>query len=111
MSYTPTEWNTGDVVTAEKLNKLENGVASSGGGILITVVNENFVLDKTARELKSAVESGITVYAEKNGTCGVLVGFKFMEDDPEYPYYYFYFGTNGDYYVSGSLDGYPADQG
>lgn len=26
MSYTPTEWATGDVVTAEKLNKLENGV-------------------------------------------------------------------------------------
>lgn len=26
MSYTPTEWETGDVVTAEKLNKLEGGV-------------------------------------------------------------------------------------
>lgn len=30
MSYTPTNWQTGDVVTAEKLNKLENGVASGG---------------------------------------------------------------------------------
>lgn len=27
MSYTPTVWNTGDTITAEKLNKLENGVA------------------------------------------------------------------------------------
>lgn len=28
--YEPTVWATGDVVTAEKLNKLENGVASGG---------------------------------------------------------------------------------
>lgn len=28
MSYTPTEWVTGDIVTAEKLNKLENAVAN-----------------------------------------------------------------------------------
>ena len=26
MAYTPTEWQTGDVITAEKLNKLEQGV-------------------------------------------------------------------------------------
>lgn len=26
MAYTPTKWNTGDVITAEKLNKLEQGV-------------------------------------------------------------------------------------
>jgi len=32
MSYTPTEWANGDIVTAEKLNKLENGVAAGGGG-------------------------------------------------------------------------------
>lgn len=37
MSYTPTVWNTGDTITAEKLNKLENGVAS-GGGIFVVPV-------------------------------------------------------------------------
>ena len=30
MSYTPTNWQTGDTITAEKINKLENGVADSG---------------------------------------------------------------------------------
>ena len=30
MNYTPTEWKSGDVITAEKLNKLENEVASGG---------------------------------------------------------------------------------
>ena len=28
MSYTPTNWQTGDIITAERLNKLENGVAA-----------------------------------------------------------------------------------
>lgn len=31
MSYEPTVWKTGDIVSSEKLNKLENGVANSGG--------------------------------------------------------------------------------
>ena len=35
--YTPTEWNTGDTITAEKLNKLENGVRDAGGGALFTL--------------------------------------------------------------------------
>lgn len=38
MSYIPTEWKTGDIVTAEKLNKLEEGVASGGGGGGVMVV-------------------------------------------------------------------------
>ena len=32
MSYEPTTWQTGDVVTSTKLNKLEQGVAAGGGG-------------------------------------------------------------------------------
>lgn len=30
MAYTPTEWATGDIITAEKLNKMENGIAVAG---------------------------------------------------------------------------------
>lgn len=30
MAYTPTEWATGDVITAQKLNKMEQGIASAG---------------------------------------------------------------------------------
>lgn len=29
MSYTPTEWTTGDVITAEKLNNAEEGIAAA----------------------------------------------------------------------------------
>lgn len=32
MSYTPTTWNNGDVITAEKLNKLEQGVQNEQVG-------------------------------------------------------------------------------
>ena len=70
MSYTPTVWATGDVVTAEKLNKLEQGVAAagggSGGGGNVLVVNvtatstsdgDTVTFDKTFAELKAAYES------------------------------------------------------
>lgn len=56
MSYTPTEWQNGDTVTAEKLNKLEQGVADAGGGgsgILIVHDTEG-TLDKTYAEIKAA---------------------------------------------------------
>lgn len=33
MSYTPTNWTTGDTITASALNKIENGIANAGGGI------------------------------------------------------------------------------
>lgn len=32
MAYEPTTWNCGDTITAEKLNKLENGLAECCGG-------------------------------------------------------------------------------
>ena len=56
MSYEPTVWQTGDVVTSAKLNKLENGVANAGGGVLIVHVTDG-VLDKTWKELDDAVFS------------------------------------------------------
>lgn len=37
MAYTPTTWNTGDVITKDKLNKLENGVAAIGDGMTGTI--------------------------------------------------------------------------
>jgi len=43
MSYTPTEWKSGDVITSENLNKLEQGVAAAGGGgggALVVIADE-----------------------------------------------------------------------
>lgn len=63
MSYTPTEWETGQTITAEKPNKLEQGVADAGDIVIITSHyegedDEYSVLDATWSELKSAMDSG-----------------------------------------------------
>ena len=34
MAYTPTTWETGDLITAEKMNKLEQGVQNEQAGRL-----------------------------------------------------------------------------
>lgn len=66
MSYTPTQWETGDIVTAEKLNKLENGVAAAGsGGALFVNMTEDgdaSVLDKTWKEIDDALADGTPVF-------------------------------------------------
>ena len=35
MSYEPTNWKDGDLVTSAKLNKLEQGVANGGGSVFM----------------------------------------------------------------------------
>ena len=55
MSYEPTTWKSGDIVTSTKLNKMEQGIAN--GGVLIvgaTVVESSLVLDKTWQEIADA---------------------------------------------------------
>ena len=59
MSYTPTTWTSGDIVTSAKLNKIENGIveASSSGGC--EVINGHWVEYSTSSEqqTKTAVET------------------------------------------------------
>lgn len=54
--YEPTEWQSGDIVTAEKLNKLENGVA--GAVLVVTGTYDEqtdfTTLDKTWQEIYDA---------------------------------------------------------
>lgn len=74
MSYTPTEWDNGDVITAAKLNKIEQGISevsnSSGscGGLEPLIVtaemsHSGVTVDKTYAEIVAAVEAGRAVYA------------------------------------------------
>ncbi len=62
--YTKQTWNTGDIITAQKLNHMEDGIASSGG-FLITFTPANDeeaevigTIDKTYSEILSAIQSG-----------------------------------------------------
>lgn len=55
--YTKTVWSDGDIITAEKMNKIENGIAEvggSGGG------GSTVVLDCTDLEHLPTLEPGLT---------------------------------------------------
>lgn len=75
MSYTPTNWQSGDIVTSEKLNKLEQGVVSNGQDLfIINLIGEgpyqsNRVADKTYGEIAEAFFSGkrvVLCWQERN---------------------------------------------
>ena len=46
MAYEPKAWECGDVITAEDLNHLEQGVANAGGGSAPLVVNVEWTTDE-----------------------------------------------------------------
>lgn len=63
MAYEKQTWNTGDVITQEKLNHMENGIAdgSNGGTMLITLspIQIGMEFSKTFAEIKEALVNGI----------------------------------------------------
>lgn len=81
MSYTPTEWKSGDIVTSEKLNKLETGVAgasgASSGPIIVTAAPDQMmaamVLDKTWQEISDAGCGFIILDLGAEGGAGVTI--------------------------------------
>jgi hypothetical protein len=64
MAYTPTEWKAGDVITAEKLNNMEDGIVGAGRALMVTATSETDVptFNKTLGEIKAAVMAGIFVW-------------------------------------------------
>ena len=63
MSYEPTVWKSGDIVTSAKLNKLEQGVAAGGSGVgfLKVSIDTEGTLDKTWQEIYDALSAGYFV--------------------------------------------------
>lgn len=86
MSYEPTNWKAGDVVTSAKLNKMEQGIAA-GGGIRIVHLTTNddhsMQLDITPNELMDAFENEeivvITDYGQFYGMQALIS--EFQQDD------------------------------
>lgn len=80
MSYEPTVWKTGDIVSSEKLNKLEEGVAGAGSGSGPNVVRVNISFDETdiaadltVSQIIEACKSQNTVVIGKFGTQSAFV--------------------------------------
>ena len=109
MSYTPTTWTNGDTITAEKLNKMEQGIAGAGG---IFIVNEvSGALDKTFNEIDAALAANcICIIPEVilDGSDVVVrsqVWIKGCGNDEGY--YYINTSKRDDAYYTTSPTGYP----
>lgn len=84
MAYEPTNWKAGDVVTSAKLNKMEQGIAASGGIRIVHVTesdNNLLQLDITPNELINAFENEeiviVITYDEFNGSQKLLSSFEY----------------------------------
>lgn len=79
MSYDPTIWKSGDVVTSAKLNKIEKGIedAGSGGGgggaFVCTLNMQTMALDKTWQEIHDAVFSVIVIHITEDSISRIVV--------------------------------------
>lgn len=107
MSYDPTNWKSGDVVTSAKLNKMEKGIedanAGGGGGGVLVVTDTDGTLNKTWQEIHDAGFAVLNYTVNQNSfftpmfklaSAGYLYSVFFSESDPVE-------------YVATSADGYP----
>ena len=108
MAYTKQTWQTGDTVTAEKLNHMENGIGS-GGVLVVNMVYERLKveLDKTWKEIRDAAFA--VVYGD-NGEGEIdtfIVVYTYHEDSSDGYYVRIVDLQNGDQYtyVSDTADG------
>lgn len=67
MNYIKNTWKTGDIVSSQKLNHMEDGIVDAGG---IMVINDtDNTLDKTWQEIYDAMSAGkLCVVRKDEGT-------------------------------------------
>lgn len=62
MAYTKQTWANGDVITADKLNHMEDGIESVESAMFLITLEQsgdNYTIDKTMAEIMSAYNSGL----------------------------------------------------
>ena len=113
MSYNKTTWSAGDTITAEKLNKMEDGIASGGSGstelylIGITQDNDTLTMDKTWKEIYDAADDGKYPIAVQKMIPGRISFFTIgaVYSDSEN---YYVMLIDGDEFITGSENDYPS---
>ena len=113
MSYTPTNWQSGDKVTAEKLNKIEQGIANASAVVVLTETydstNNVYTLNKSWSEMYQSMSSGtmfilpLSITGDYPGVQIVSIYGVYQEGDTNYTVYTSEYG-----YSTTSQNGYPS---
>lgn len=95
MSYTPNNWQTGDIVTTQKLNNIEQGIKGNET-IFLDVVWQNYINEHNAvtfsmdaEDVITAVQAGKDVKARLGHISGGVTTFDWIA-----PIAYYFGGTN-----------------
>ena len=108
MSYEKTTWATGDIITAEKMNNIENGIASAENKLIkinATVSGSGITLGKTWQEIYDLMSAGSVVYTFAAGDESVtnfIVTMVYIEDNV-----YVVVDSSNREYTCATSDGYP----
>ena len=113
MSYEKQTWTTGDTITAEKLNHMEDGIENNGTLVVNAVESDDIItLDKTWQEiydafpnvyiLETIVEDNMSGTAKEN-----IAAVSFGEEQGET----FYIVASSHQYIANSPNDYPSNDG
>jgi len=112
MSYTEQTWANGDIITAEKLNHMEDGIAGAGGVFSVpTTFDEQtatVTCTKTWKEIYDAMVSGkiciLHSYSESNCLMDIVFGVDVAGSAFEVTSFN---GHNAFLFVTDNENGYP----
>jgi len=113
MAYTKHTWTTGEVITAGRLNNMEDGIADAGGVMVISNTYDKqadlITLDKTWQEIYDAMARGkLCVRTVNTGNIGdgicnhIVSNIYFIDSEGKYKV-----DIGESTYSATSADGYP----
>lgn len=102
--YEKHNWVNGEVITEDKLNHIENGIANAGG-VLVVNVDENSTLDKTWQEIYDAPLAVVKSIGEGGNRTTIIVATSISDNNYDVEV------SNGETYTADSAEGYPAGGG
>lgn len=111
MSYIPTNWVTGDIITAEKLNKAEDGIASANSALIVNISwNEaTGTFDTKYKDIFAAFTAGIPVIVRslQETYSDEYFNIAYLKEDLHDPKFSVYL-TNSTSYDAATEEDYPS---
>ena len=112
MAYIKNTWQTGDVVTSEKLNNIEQGVAAACPVLFVhesyDASSHTYALDKTWQEIFDAMEVGLVILLPVNENNETAVTHDFIKSASVDEYSGKFYISAGETYATSTSNGYPS---